>query len=96
MLQTLIVAALVALAFGYTAWTLMPAAWRQGLRRRLGMSGASGTASDAAGCGGCSGCAGAGAAPKAGASAAVITVHRRVAAPGLTPRRGGSAGAAAP
>jgi hypothetical protein len=75
MWQEGVVAALVAVAFGYTAWTLMPAAWRQVLRRRLGRPGA---ATDARGCGGCGGCAGASAPSKAGA-AAVITVHRRVA-----------------
>lgn len=93
MLQPLIVAVLVAVAFGYTAWTLMPAAWRQALQRRLGASGAS---VDEGHCDACSGCAGASAPPKAGAAVAVITVHRRTAMPVVTPRRGGSAGAAAP
>jgi hypothetical protein len=93
MLQQLIVATLVALAFGYTAWTLMPAGGRQALRRLLGASGAS---SDAGACGGCGGCASASAPPQAGGAVAVIKLHRRAAAPDVTPRPGGSAGAAAP
>ena len=53
MVQQLIVAGIVALAFGYTVWSLMPAAWRGVLRRRLGRSAAA-----ASSCGGCDGCAG--------------------------------------
>lgn len=75
--QTLITAALVAIAFGYTAWTLMPAAWRQALRRRPGAPGKPGATIDAGGCGGCSGCAGA--APGRRSTTTVITLHGRAA-----------------
>ena len=87
MVQTAIVALIVALAFAYSAWTLMPVAWQRGLRRRVGLA----TPVGAGGCGGCGG--GCAAAPKPGPSGsagsagpgpgvAVITLHRRLPASG--------------
>ena len=82
MLQTAIVALIVVAAFAYSAWALMPAAWRRGLRRRLGLA----MPLDAGGCGGCGG--GCAAAPKPGPSGsagpglAVVTLHRRLPASG--------------
>jgi hypothetical protein len=96
MVQTAIVALIVGLAFAYTAWALMPAAWQRGLRRRLGLA----TPVDA---GGCSGCGGGCAAPRKpgpsepsgppglsgsagpGPSLAVVTLHRRLPVPGKVP-----------
>ena len=86
--QQALVAVLVAGAFAYSAWTLMPAAWRSGLRRRLGLK----TAVASAGCSGCGGGCGGGsgggcAAPATAApAAAVITLHRRPAQPAAAPR----------
>ena len=53
MAQQLIVALIVAGAFGYAAWTLMPARWRQALLRRAGRR-----AEPPSACGGCGGCGG--------------------------------------
>jgi len=73
MLQHAIVALVVAVAFGYSAWALMPATWRAALRRRLGLR--AGPA--AGGCGGC-GDAGCGAPARSSSTAtAVVQVHRR-------------------
>lgn len=69
MLQSALTALIVAGAAGYSAWALMPRAWRQGLARRLGREPAPTT-----GCGGCSGC---GPAPTAKPKAQVIRIHRR-------------------
>ncbi|MBL8349440.1 MAG: hypothetical protein JNL87_03935 [Burkholderiaceae bacterium] len=95
MAQQLIAAAIVAAAFGYSVWALLPAGWRLALRRRLGLPTPAGAGSRN-GCGGCSGCAGDPAAPPRPGppAAAVVTLHRR--RPAATPPRGGSADAAAP
>lgn len=98
MLQNLLVAFIVGGAFAYSAWALMPAAWRSSLRRRLG----SPEVPDAGGCGGCGGCGSAARRPTPGAEplpadsagTSVITVHRRAApAGGVTPRQDESADA---
>lgn len=83
MLQQALVAVLVAGAFAYSAWALMPAAWRSGLRRRLGLK----TAVASGGCSGCGGGSGGGcAAPATAAPAtAVITLHRRPAQTAAAP-----------
>jgi hypothetical protein len=86
-LQSLVVAALVIGAFAYTAWVLMPAAWRRGLRHRLGLP-----LPTERGCGACGDC---GPKPPAGATA-VITLHQRPPAPAVTPPRDESAGATRP
>ena len=84
MVQSVVVALIVALAFAYSAWALMPAAWQRALRGRLGRA----APVDAGGCGRCGGCSGAGAAARKPVSAAapgqpapalpVITLHRRL------------------
>ena len=51
MLQQLIVALVVMTAFGYASWTLMPAAWRLSLARRLGLKQPA-----TSGCGSCGSC----------------------------------------
>lgn len=78
MWQQLVVALVVAGAFGYSAWVLMPAGWRLALRRRLGLA----APQQAGGCGGCGGGAGCGA-PARPPAVAVMQVHRR--RPGGTP-----------
>lgn len=50
-LQSLSVFAIVAGALGYASWTLMPAAWRRALTRRV----TGRMPVEAAGCGGCGG-----------------------------------------
>ena len=87
MLQTVLTAALVAAAFGYSAWVLSPASWRSALLRRLGRS----VLPAGGGCGGCGG--GCARPPRPAPDTAVVQVHRRAAA---TARPDGSAGAAAP
>lgn len=53
--QTLVSTVLVLLAFGYSAWRLMPVRWRQALQRRCHLPEPPGCAS---GCSACqSGCA---------------------------------------
>ena len=84
MVQSVVVALIVALAFAYSAWALMPAAWRRALRNRLGRT----APVDTGGCSGCGGCSGAGAAARKPVSAVVpgqpgpalpvITLHRRL------------------
>ena len=95
MLQNGVVVLLVSIAFAYSAWVLMPAAWRASLMRRLG--GPAAAAAETGGCGGCGGCSSAGAQPaRPGTATAVVTVRRRaVPATGITPRRDESAGASA-
>ena len=71
-LQSTLTALIVGGSTGYASWTLMPAAWRAAINRKLGR-----TSALASGCSGCGG----GCAPSAGTVAApgtaVITVHRR-------------------
>ena len=69
-MQELIVAAIVIASAGYAAWSLMPAGWRNALRRRLGKAPA-----PTSGCGGCGGCGSDATAAKP--ASAVITLHRR-------------------
>ena len=87
MVQSVVVALIVTLAFAYSAWALMPAVWQRALRGWLGRA-ATIDAGDAGGCGGCGGCSGTGAAARKPVSAAapgqpapalpVITLHRRL------------------
>jgi hypothetical protein len=70
-MQELIVAAIVIASTGYAAWSLMPAAWRTALLRRVGR-----TPAPVSGCGGCGGC-GSDVPRSAAPASAVITVHRR-------------------
>ncbi len=70
-MQDLIVAAIVIASAVYAVWSLMPAAWRDALLRRLGR-----TAAPAGGCGGCGGC-GSDVPRSAVRGSVVITVHRR-------------------
>jgi hypothetical protein len=67
--QQLIVGLIVAGAFAYTAWAVMPRAWRHPLLRRLGRR----VPDAGSGCGACDNCG-----PKPSADKAqVIRVHRR-------------------
>ena len=73
MLQTTLTLLIVTGAAGYSAWALMPGAWRQGLARHLGRP-----AVPATGCGACGGCAPAPAAAAAvAAKTQVIRIHHR-------------------
>lgn len=77
MLQQIAAALAVALACGYSIWTLMPATFRDALRRRLGLA----VPTEAGGCGGCGGgCAPSPARRAARPAVAVVTVHRRTGA----------------
>jgi hypothetical protein len=77
MLQQIAVALAVALAGGFSTWTLMPATWRTALRRRVGLA----APAEAGGCGGCGGgCAPSTASGAARPAVAVVTVHRRTGA----------------
>jgi hypothetical protein len=73
-MQELIVAAIVIASAVYAVWSLMPAAWRKALLRRVGRTPA--PAGDSGGCGGCGGC-GSDLPRSAAPASAVITVHRR-------------------
>jgi hypothetical protein len=68
--QTLIVAVIVALSAAYAIWSLMPGAWRASLRRRLGLQ-----TVEAGGCGACGGGCSSPAPPPGAAQP--IRVHRR-------------------
>jgi hypothetical protein len=70
-MQELIVAIVVVACSVYAVWSLMPAAWRGTLRRRMGRA-----PGPAGGCGGCGGCAPPPRAPD-GPGSAVIKLHRR-------------------
>lgn len=70
MLQQWAVGLIVAGSAGYAAWTLMPAAWRRALSRRLGRTPAS-----TGGCGGCDGCGSP--APPPGTPQAIRIVRRQ-------------------
>ncbi|OYU75782.1 MAG: hypothetical protein CFE45_32305 [Burkholderiales bacterium PBB5] len=71
MLQTALTALIVLACAGYASWTLMPAAWRRTLHRRLLRR------EPVADAGGCGGCGGGCAAPAAPGGATPITIHRR-------------------
>ena len=84
-MQALIVAVIVAACASYSTWSLMPAAWRQRLARRLlqwpalaGQAWLQRAAAQRGGCGdGCSSCDAGAAKPAAPGARQVIRIHRR-------------------
>lgn len=79
-MQGLVVALVVAASFGYAAWTLMPARWRQALAQRLlrwPALGRWGVLRQAAAAGGGCGCSGCDAAAPAPGPKTIQVVRRR-------------------